>query len=644
MFYSFQENKIQKRSKSEKRRKIIKHIYGRKKMLNIKNFFLKKLDDSLYLEKENIKKKGISEKYPFYKLIEKKLEKYNIKKIEENNLYEFIYNVLMIINERNGKIFLITLNKIFEKKNEKKLILNFDKLNRKSLKKIKNRISFNILVFFFKREYDKFREKKISSEMFFEKIYYFLEEFLVLIKFECFEKGLFLENLLKTIFYKFENFSEKIKNFYNIQIKEEKSVLNKKIKNYEKIILLKNKKIKKLEKELNKRISEKENFIESKRKFDKKLADYNSILSDYRLKLKTASLMNFNVLKISKKIRFLSQNFQIENNDNYKVEIKSTLSEVQQRMKNLKKNFDKFTTLSNEDILINNEFMAFVELPKKKTFCNIGINAVNQKFDKSTFPIEVKKFDKIINCFPEVENKEIQCDLVDHFFHEKIKKQKTYFEEKIEKFENHLKEYFEVENQLLITSKASLISENSKYSKKINPKKSTNLTNYKLNMKKILKNIKRNVQVECNELFQQRKSIFPLNFRFDKNNSLNEDCHFIDKSLNFVKQLKNSKSFNLDKKLKKMILLLLKAILVENDNRDGLIILWDLFQKNNIGIFTNFKKFGAYLKTLINFKLYENKFGLCFYILNFENFNLSEMLKYLLKETFNCFNLQFYKK
>ena len=240
MFYSLQETNISKKSKSLNKVIKIKRKYNRKKIGNIKNFFFRKLNDTFFLEKENIKKKGISENLPFYRLIENKLEKYNLKKKEENNFYDFSKNVLNILNEKNGKNFLFILNKIFfEKKNSEKLILNFDKKNRKSFIRKKNRINFSILVFFLKREYDKLLEKKISKEIFFEKIYFFLEEFLVIIKFECFEKGLFLENILKTIFYKFKKFIKKIKNFYNTEKNESKSVYKKKNKKFRKNFIFK---------------------------------------------------------------------------------------------------------------------------------------------------------------------------------------------------------------------------------------------------------------------------------------------------------------------------------------------------------------------------------------------------------------------
>ena len=390
---------------------------------------------------------------------------------------------------------------------------------------------------------------------------------------------------------------------------------------------------------INKKKSEFEEFLEDKKKLDKKMVDYNSIILDYRSKMKIASIMNFNLLSISKKIKILSQNFQNSKNQ----EIKIIFEELKNKLKNLKKNFEKFSTLTNEEILINNEFMAFVELPKKKIFCNIGILAKIEKIDKYTKKIEKKKFDKGIICYKKNENKNIQCNIGKLYFENKFENQKKIFEEKIEKFENHLKEYFEVEKELLLDSKASLISKNSNFEKKILKKKSTT---YKLNLKKMIKNIKRNVQIENSnfENLEKKKNFEKKNFIFDKNNSLNKDCHFIDKSLIYLKKLKNSKIFNLNKKLKKMIFLLLNKLLVENDERDSIIIFWEIFQKNNMGLFTNFKKFGNFLKSLLNFKKYENKFGLCYFILNFQNFNFSENMKNFLKECFLCFNLEYINK
>ena len=160
----------------------------------------------------------------------------------------------------------------------------------------------------------------------------------------------------------------------------------------------------------------------------------------------------------------------------------------------------------------------------------------------------------------------------------------------------------------------------------------------------MIKNIKNTVQIHKIQFFSQRKSSFSKNFRFSKNQGLFEDCKFIDKTLIYVQNLKIDKIFNLNKKLKKMIFLFFKELLVKNDNRDCLIILWDLYQKNNLGIFTNFKKFGNYLKNIINFKNQESKFGICFFLLNLKKFNLSDFFKLFLINLFNSLNLQFFKK
>ena len=431
MFYSFREfsEKTQNSNRSIK-----KHIYGKKKLKELKSFFLTKLNDRSYLENKKINKNGFSEKLPYFKNLKIKIDK---KDFMIHNCYLFdgsMKKLFSCLGEKNLKIFSEKFESIFENK-ENTLILNFEKSKRKFLmKNKKNRLYFNILLFFFKEEYNRFFKSNINDNLFFKKIYLLLEEFVSLIKSECFEKGIFLENILKTIFYKYEVFLKKIKNNSQRIFKEKLSYYNKKTEFLENLIRKKNKKIMELENEIITKNSERKIFLQDKKIYKEKMQGYNSFIISYKLKKKIFHRMNKNLKTLSSKIKFLNKiifkkSFLEDDKilENIGLETKTVLSV-------LENNFENFNTIKKDENFIKEEFMAFDDFKVVKIYEDKGIDAVIKTFDKSTYNTKIININKFTQCIIRMEDKKIQCNLLSNHsncsqskFFDGLKNQKKYY-------------------------------------------------------------------------------------------------------------------------------------------------------------------------------------------------------------------------
>ena len=185
-----------------------------------------------------------------------------------------------------------------------------------------------------------------------------------------------------------------------------------------------------------------------------------------------------------------------------------------------------------------------------------------------------------------------------------------------------------------------------------------NSSNEIINKKKNQKNYSINITVnnfDNSENFQNRidnennfnikKNVFfNKNFICDKKIYFFQDFFSIDKSIFYLNDLKFN-NMNCSKKLRKMCKILLKEILTNfSVGKDFLLIFWKIFRKNmNIQI-KEIKNFSFFLKSIVLMKLYENKIGMVFYLLNLKNFNHSFLLKNLLFKLYHCLNIQYFKK
>ena len=634
MYYSFREESSENIRKTN--RKEYKYIYGRKKLKELKSFFLTKLNDKSYLEKTKIKKNNFSSKIPFFKNLKDKMEKKDFMNKESYLYNKTIKKLFSCLEEKNLKIFTQKFDLIFENK-VTELNLNFEKSKRKLLiKNKKSRLFFNILIFFFKENYDLFLKKIISQNLFFRKTYFLLEEFVILIKSECFEKGIFLENVLKTIFFKYKVFIKKIKNNSKKILEEKLTFYNKKIFFLENLIKQKNKKIDNLENEIIKKNCERKIYLNDKKIYKKKIKNYNSFIISYKLKKKIFHRMQQNLKNISSKIKFFNK-IIIEKDSikNSKI-IEQIGLETKTVLSVLENNFKNFNTIKKDENFIKQEFMAFDDFKIEKIYEDKGINFVVKKFDKSTYNTKIFKINKFTQCIIRREDKKIQCDIRNFFNTSKIK----------EELEKQKKYYLDIIKNLKIYLKSSKKGFKSRNKASIESLVIKNNKKFSINLKTLkndkLEELTNKTQINNNFIFR-KSTFFNKKFIFDTKKGLIDDCCFIDKSICFFNELK-FENLNCNKKLREICKILLKTILTNSKEKDFLVVFWKIFKKNNNTQTSDFKKFSTLLKSLEKRNLYENKTGMVFYLLNLKNFNHSFLLKNLLFKLFHSLNLQLIKK